>query len=377
MLIYIEDGKGNNVSDLTEEEKLFASAEKCRFLIAGFHGPEGGLIKKHLRTRKITGVDEVKDSSDAWEKLELASYNFILINVDTPPADEILLEIVESHRFEKTALFVFSKTPNVYKESYRNRALIGRFIKIPFNMAELEHELLAVIKNGVYEKNQIGEGSSALGHFNRGAKALEEGNLDLAKEEMMSCIKADPAFLDAYLKISEILTEQNNLEKAMMALKKASRMNPNIGRTFYLLGTIKAKKENKDGAIESFDKAIGLEPNNVQLIMDIGNHCLSENWIDDALRYFNMIKLQHPEFHYIYNRIGIAYSRTGRFDEAEAEYNKALSLDEKDPGIHFNLGMLWTRKKDNNKAEECFKKALSLDPSFAEAGEMLKKIGSA
>jgi tetratricopeptide (TPR) repeat protein len=68
----------------------------------------------------------------------------------------------------------------------------------------------------------------------------------------------------------------------------------------------------------------------------------------------------------------IELSKAGRYDDAAAAYNEALS---KNPTlapataahIHHNLGMVYTLKKDTASAEAAFQKALELKPDYADA----------
>jgi tetratricopeptide (TPR) repeat protein len=68
----------------------------------------------------------------------------------------------------------------------------------------------------------------------------------------------------------------------------------------------------------------------------------------------------------------IELSKAGRYDDAAAAYNEALS---KNPNlapataahIQHNLGMVYTLKKDTASAEAAFNKALELKPDYADA----------
>lgn len=357
-----------------EYEKLITKHEKCRFLMVGFSGPELKHVKTFLYDKRLKNISEEKDGDSAWEKLELAVFHFILINVDDEKNKNLFESIVESNRFVKTPIFIFSRVPSVFQNSYAKRKLIGRYLKMPISLADFEDKLMDVLANEQIERSRIGGISESLDHYTRGCKAYDNGNISEAKEEMRLCLKADPHFIDGYIKMSEILIDQQENDTAMRVLKTASELAPENARIYYCIGLVEAKLGNREEAQAALNRAVKAEPNNVQLISDAGNICMEHNWTDEALQFFNNAKTRAPDFLYIYNRIGIALSRAGKFDEAEEEYNKAIEVDDNDAGVYFNIGMLWLRKNDKEKAADYFKKSLSIDANLSEAKEMLDKL---
>ena len=358
---------------MTPEEKLFLKYEKARIFIVGFIPPEFKLLKAYLQGKHIIGITEARDAEAALSKLELSAFHMLFINVDLHNNHVLLEQVVDSNRFAKTPIFVFSKTPAVYQHSYEKRQMKGVFCRLPVNINDMEKSLLALLKEGKIEKSLIGNLAGVLKHYSLGCKAMEGGDLAGAKEQLRLALKEDPKFFDGYLKMAEVLTAQGDYDTALRVLAKANEIQPNDARVFFRMGMVQLAKGNKDAAMDLCKKAIALEPRNITLIMDCGNAFLEKNHIDEALYFFNAAKDQSPDFIYAYNRIGIALSRAGRFGEAEESYNHALKLDENDPGIYFNLGMMWMRQQKNDKAVEKFKQALILDPEMEEAREMMEK----
>jgi len=357
---------------MTPEEKLFAKYEKCRVMLVGFNPPEVKQLKGWFFEKRNKNLTEMRDAASAWQKLDLAAFHFIIIK-DGEDNEELLSKLVESNRFQRTPIILFSKTPEVLANSYAKRDMIGRFCKLPVNLNELEASFTGVLKGGVAEANMPAGGAGAYANYNNGCRELAEGRLAEAKEEFRLCLKENPRFFDAYLKMAETLMALGESDAAARVLHRAGEIRPDDSRASFLLGQVELKKGNAAKATEWFDKSVGLEPRNVKLIIGIGNAFLEKNLIEEALRYFNMAKDLSPDFLHVYNRLGITLSRAGRFGESEAMYNRALELDKDDPGVHFNLGMMWGRKGDKEKAREKFKKCLELNPGMTAASEMLSK----
>lgn len=359
---------------MTPEEKLFFKYEKARIFIVGFIPPEFKLLKAYFQGKHIIGITEARDADVAFSKLELAAFHFLFINVDLYSNHTLLERVVDTARFVNTPIFVFSKTPTVYQYSYEKRKIKAVYCHLPVNINEMEKSLLALLKEGKIEKSQIGMLGGVMQQYTLGCKAMELGNLAEAKEKFRLALKEDPKFFDGYLKMAEVLTAQGDYDTALRVLAKANEVQPNDARVFFKMGMVQLAKGDKAAAVDLCKKAITLDPRNIKLIMDCGNAFLEKNHIEEALYFFNMAKDQSPDFIYAYNRIGIALSRVGRFEESEASYNHALRLDENDPGIYFNLGMMWMRQQKNDKAVEKFKQAIALDPEMKEAREMMDKI---
>lgn len=359
---------------LTPEEKLYAKYEKSKTFLVGFTPPEVKLLKAWFHGKRLASIAEARDAAQAWTKLDLAAFHIIFVNVDLHENSALLARMVDSNRFVSTPVFVFSKSPAVYKNSYAKRRMRGYFCRLPVNINEVEKNVLDLFKEGKFEKSQIGMLSGAIQHYSLGCKALERRDFDAAKEDLRQALKADPEFVDGYLKMAQVLTAQKNFDTALAVLDKAHKLAPEDSRVWYLAGIANLERGRNDMAMQLFTKAVGQEPKNINLIMDIGNAFLEKNMIEEALHFFDMARTQSPDFIYAYNRIGIALSRAGRFDEAEASYNHALTLDDKDPGVYFNLGMMHMRKNTLPKAAEFFKRSLDLDSEMTEAKEMLDKI---
>ncbi|MFQ5430909.1 MAG: tetratricopeptide repeat protein [Nitrospinota bacterium] len=360
----------------TEQDKLFKKYSKCKFFLVGFGAPEVKHVKTYLYDKRLKDVADEKNPELAWEKVDLSSFHFVLINLDASGNDTFLDRLVESNRFTKTPIFSFSRSNEVYINSYAKRKMTGIFLKMPINLSEFEKELTAVMENGGFERNQINGMSQTMEHYTKGCTAYLADDLETAKEEIRLSLKEDPSNIDAYMKMGEILIDMEDYGAALRVLKAAAQLDPKNARVLYLLGILDLQVEKFDDARRTLNSGVELEPDNVQYIMDIGNKYMDLNMIDDALHFFNMAKTKAPEFLYIYNRIGIALSRAGRFDEAEQEYGKALEIDDKDAGIYFNMGMLECRRDNKEKAAEHFKKTLAIDAGLVEAKQMLEKISA-
>jgi tetratricopeptide (TPR) repeat protein len=67
----------------------------------------------------------------------------------------------------------------------------------------------------------------------------------------------------------------------------------------------------------------------------------------------------------IWNKIGVAYQHMYAFEEAKADYEKALEFQRNYPEALNNLGTIFLERKDFHGAEKLFRKAIRSNPSNA------------
>jgi len=95
--------------------------------------------------------------------------------------------------------------------------------------------------------------------------------------------------------------------------------------------------------------------------------------IDEALADFDYALEQDPELAEAYLNRGNSYYLQRRFDEALADYEASLRYGLGKADIAwYNIGLAHEAKKDPVKAKEAYRTALQINPHF---GPALKKIG--
>ena len=82
----------------------------------------------------------------------------------------------------------------------------------------------------------------------------------------------------------------------------------------------------------------------------------------DAIEAYQKIRPQNAQ---IYNKIGIAYQRMARDQEAIENYDQATKLDRKFAAPYNNLGTVYFHQNDNKRAQQLYKKSIKLDAATA------------
>lgn len=91
-----------------------------------------------------------------------------------------------------------------------------------------------------------------------------------------------------------------------------------------------------------------------------------------ALTSYRLALRHTPDDHRVLQNMAIAYSRTGRLDEAVRAYRRALELEPSLSGAHYGLAFLLLKKSDREGAEKHLDEFLAAPPSSPEAERWIK-----
>jgi tetratricopeptide (TPR) repeat protein len=94
---------------------------------------------------------------------------------------------------------------------------------------------------------------------------------------------------------------------------------------------------------------------------------LSEQYLRQALNTRkNMLDRSDIE---TYNRLGLMLRRQGKWQDAIAEYRKALKISPNDGGLFYNISMAYTEGRQYIEAYQYLDRALTLNPDLWRTGE--------
>lgn len=107
------------------------------------------------------------------------------------------------------------------------------------------------------------------------------------------------------------------------------------------------------------------------LKVKVGEEFLANGLYEEAFNYLSQALEDNPKAVHLYNRIGMALRKLGRFDVAEKYYLRGLKIMDKDPNLLFNMGRLYVDWHKWDKAVKVAERAVALNPEFVEAQKML------
>ena len=167
------------------------------------------------------------------------------------------------------------------------------------------------------------------------------------------------------------LEKQAKENAATMAKNKALNDSFNAGKE-----ALTAK--NYDLAIESFQKGVEMDPNQNVIWANLADAYVGQAAtktgadqqaaLDKAIEAYTKaiaLKPENPAYH---NNYALTLAKAKKFDEAQAELNKAAQLDPPQAGrYYYNLGAVYVNNGQAAAAEVAFKKSIEANPNYADA----------
>ncbi|MBW7898071.1 SPBc2 prophage-derived glycosyltransferase SunS [Candidatus Brocadiaceae bacterium B188] len=173
-------------------------------------------------------------------------------------------------------------------------------------------------------------------------KVIELGEKGLKLSESQTDSNSKNQRQRIYIDLVYAFINTNQLDKAEKICTEAIKENHDSLDILFVMGEVSLRKEKFNDALIYFKKYL--------IIKDRENKEPAFNlFIVDAYYYE----------HKAYDNIGVCYEKLNLFDEAEAAYKKAISLNSEEPLYYSNLAQLYLAKKNVEKAEDITNSAIS------------------
>ena len=273
-------------------------------------------------------------------------------------------------------------------EHYQKSTIIEPSCAAPYrNLAKVWDEL------GEYNKSEecflkaleIDPGLiSAKNHFDLAHDLAEENQLDKAIACYQNCIKIEPKYLNAYVRLAQILEKSGRTEEALYYYKKLAQLqtqNSQVDRES------KSRKQIRSLLRSNTKKTRSQLPNQSSSIQDRNSTSAvsqrlsaqsftvpSDRLIPQArgdrpnsisakiARYRQQIQKQ-PNSPSAYIELGNVYFLEQQWQQAISCYQKGIKLAPNTAKYYINLGKAWTKAGDKHKANQAFYQGFSLEPN--------------
>jgi tetratricopeptide (TPR) repeat protein len=151
---------------------------------------------------------------------------------------------------------------------------------------------------------------------------------DEARKTFANVFSVPPDSAIAYLMFGKFLVRQRLEVRAVPEIQAALQRDPRLAMAHFLLGEIDLYKGDAPAAVEELNKELALNP---------------AVWL-------------------VYWRLGDAYVRLEKYDEAERVLKEAIWLNETSSGAYILLGQVALKRDDPGLAAGFLERAVKLDP---------------
>lgn len=208
----------------------------------------------------------------------------------------------------------------------------------------------------------------AEGYFNLGLALQQAGRLDDSRAALEKALHLKPALRGANLFLGIVAYRQNRFKDAELSLQRETRLDPRSASAFMWLGVCRLAQNDPRGAITPLDKAYALNPSDADILYHRGRaYLLVANASYDA-----MFKLNHDSLR-VHQVLAEAYAQSYRNAEAISEFEIAIKMAPKQPGLHEELGDQYWAAGQLDKATPAYRAELGID---ANATSAKFKLGS-
>jgi tetratricopeptide (TPR) repeat protein len=206
---------------------------------------------------------------------------------------------------------------------------------------------------------------NAVAHMNAGLALREMGNFDAAKAEFQESVRSKPDYSLAYMNLGILLDDMKDMDGAIVQFKRAIALNPGDANAHFNLGVSYGDKSDYLAAINEYRQVKRLDPTRLDARQNLGSALIHTDAGASITEFRELIALA-PDFAICRECLATALYSSGRYSEAEAEYQAAIAIDPSHPGPYNGLGLIAEVAKKYDQAIAEYHKAEHIDPTFVE-----------
>jgi choline-sulfatase len=201
--------------------------------------------------------------------------------------------------------------------------------------------------------------------FLYGEAQLQASDWSSAEESLRRCLKLNPEFDQAMSALARALHQQKKDDEARQWVDKALQINPKNLKAWYQKGWMTMASDPAVAA-DAFEQTLAIQPSFAMAHRDLGMLMLQQQRFPEAASHLEKaadLGLDQPR---LYNFLGIAYSRAGRYSAAAGVYKKALAKDSTYAEAHLNLSYAYQKLNRPADARTEYQTACKLDSKLCQ-----------
>ena len=210
-------------------------------------------------------------------------------------------------------------------------------------------------------------------HYTQGLHYLATGQLDLASHELAKVLREYPDAVEVQQVLSHLHREVGQVERAIelhrSLLARTDLSRAERAHALASLGTDYRKAGLLDRATQAYEEALEVDPRNVHALE--GQQKLFEEQREWRQAYESQTRLARLRksddglvLAHLQTEMGNEAARAGLWEEAEAAFRTALSLDHRATPAYLALADLWA-EKDLRRAASILESAIAAAPERA------------
>jgi tetratricopeptide (TPR) repeat protein len=187
----------------------------------------------------------------------------------------------------------------------------------------------------------------------------------------------DPAI---YVRLAEMRLEMGQVVAARQAAERALDLHPKLAQAWAVHGRVMCAAGEHRQALADYHRALGYAPNERAILLDVAEVYRQLNEPQRAMLTLQKLNDTYPpgeESPQVLYLLGLAYSATGRYDDAVETYTAAMVRDRPTPDVLARIGEVQLARGRPDEAATAAREALALDPHHAPSQQILTRIEQA
>jgi tetratricopeptide (TPR) repeat protein len=182
---------------------------------------------------------------------------------------------------------------------------------------------------------------------------------DLSSRTAQELGRNAPNSIPAHKLNAEALEMQGKWDEAQREYEDILKQNPNEPSIHYLMGRLLLSKPQGDAtaiqqAKEQFQKELQIDPKNAGAEYILGEVARQAGQCEEAVPYFTRAANLDPTFGDAFMGWGFCLVTLKKYPDAIAPLQTAVRLEEGNPSAHYNLAVAYSRTGKREEAEKEF-----------------------
>ena len=208
---------------------------------------------------------------------------------------------------------------------------------------------------------------SAIEQANSGATAYQNGLYDTAEREFKAAIQTDPTYDMAHYNLGKVYQKQRKWDRAIEAFEAALQRAPNNANYFYDLGEAYLEAKQYDRAENALKKAASIDANLFKAHWRLGLTYILLERPKDADAALRRAIESNPRLDKPFVALGHLYLDYDAAKEAAGVFSECVRANEMSAECYNGHGLALKEMKQFDQATAQFKKALEIEPGLTTA----------
>ncbi|MCI0513063.1 tetratricopeptide repeat protein [candidate division KSB1 bacterium] len=213
-------------------------------------------------------------------------------------------------------------------------------------------------------------------HYATGVEYLNQVLYHEAIGEFKKAITLDSTFVDAQLKLANLLFILGELKPGLAVFKKLQHLRPNATpQQQFQIDFLEARVNREVAAMIKISRDwVTQYPDDRDANQNLGDIYFSLQMYDEALEVYKKILTIDPKNKTIYNLLGYVYANKGDLTHALSYLQQYQQLAADEPNPYDSMGEIYLSQGNLEAAEKNFHQALKINPNFTSSIRSLGNV---